>query len=152
MDNRRNGPTIQPMLVTAHVASATVTSTACRTPAAGLAAGILSHLVLDAIPHWGARDEDDFERTAITDGLVALTLIAAILAHAPAHRRTVLGATIVGAVLPDLDKPIRYFTGREAFPRSLHRFLVNIQTESPRYVISDITTIIAGTIFGLRPR
>lgn len=138
------------MLATAHVASAALTQHLCRTPMQGLAAGVASHLVLDAVPHWGATSEANYERTAVVDGLIALVASAALIAAAPPHRRLILASTIAGAVLPDLDKPVRFFTGRDTFPRPLRRFLSVIQTESPTYVLSDLTMIAAGMAAGLK--
>src|SRR5579859_6756448 len=101
------------MLVTNHVLSGALVGALADDPVAALPLGVASHFVLDAAPHWGSWDTSErFLRVAVADGLVGLGVMATVTAlTAPARRVSVL-AGMVGAALPDLDKPARLFFGR----------------------------------------
>ena len=60
------------MLLTNHVLSGALIGALARRPAAAFAAGVASHFVLDALPHWGNWGSiRRFLRAAVPDGLVA---------------------------------------------------------------------------------
>ncbi|MBR7837365.1 hypothetical protein KDL01_29065, partial [Actinospica durhamensis] len=64
------------MLVTNHVLSGAVLGAAVRNPWVAFPLGFASHLALDAVPHWGQfRDQDQFMRVAVTDGLAGLAVM-----------------------------------------------------------------------------
>ena len=64
------------MFITNHVLSGAVTGAVVRRPLPAFLAGVASHFVLDAFPHWGKVEHECFLRAA-----VACTVTAA------AHRR-----------------------------------------------------------------
>jgi hypothetical protein len=120
------------MLVTNHVLSGAVIGAAAHRPVPAFALGVISHFVLDAVPHWGKWDDrDQFMRVAVRDGLTGLAVIGAMTAIAPSDRRAAVLAGMAGAALPDLDKPAVIYFGRSPFPRQVNEFHSRIQREAP---------------------
>jgi hypothetical protein len=105
-----------------------------RRPTTALLAGVASHLVLDAIPHWGCRSPEpgraDFLTVAKRDGVLGLAAMASatLAVERPARAATV--AAMAGAVFLDLDKPFLYFFGFDPFPPVVQRLHCRIQNES----------------------
>jgi hypothetical protein len=131
------------MFVTNHVLSGALIGRALeRHPVAAFAVGVASHLVLDALPHWGcdARglEADRFLVMAKRDGLLGLTAMGAatLLATKPARTSTV--AAMAGAALLDLDKPLVHFFGWYPFPEIVRRLHERIQNESPEGLAKEI--------------
>lgn len=135
------------MLVTTHVMVGTVIGARTRNPATAYGLGVLSHFVLDAVPHWGSDgDHDEFMRVAVRDGLGGLAALAAVATLSPAgSRRSVLAGAIGGAT-PDLEKPFEEVTGRHLWPRPVRRFHVMIQHESPQRMRQELATLAATTL------
>lgn len=129
------------MLVTNHVLSGAVVGALAGSPLAALPLGVASHFVLDCVPHWGKWDSHGtFLRVAVADGLVGLAAMAALAAAAPPARRVAVVAGMVGAALPDLNKPSRLFFGRSPFPRRVDSFHGRIQDEAPhRFYSHEVT-------------
>ena len=94
------------MLLTNHVLSGALIGAVVRRPVPAFLLGVASHFVLDAIPHWGNwRDKRQFLQVAVSDGLTGLAVMTAFAAAAPSGRRAAVTAGMVGAALPDIDKP-----------------------------------------------
>jgi hypothetical protein len=145
------------VLITNHVLSGAIIGAVTRRPAAALALGAASHFALDAVPHWGDWGDDMslFMRVAVRDGLTGLAVMGALTALAPPSARAAVLAGMVGAALPDLDKPSVMFFGRSPYPRVVDKFHAGIQRESRRRFpvevaagASFVATIVA--VFGLR--
>ena len=120
------------MLLTNHVLSGALIGARARGPGQAFAAGVASHFVLDAIPHWGEwGSKRRFLQVAVTDGLVSLAVAGALAAAPPARRAAVL-AGMAGAALPDADKPVKLWFGCSPFPRRFDRFHNGIQREAWR--------------------
>jgi len=120
------------LLITNHVLSGALIGALTDEPAVALPVGVASHFALDAMPHWGRWDSrEHFLRVAVADGLVGLGVMAGAVAAVPAPRRVAVLAGMVGAALPDLDKPARIFFGRSPFPRRWDDFHSRIQDEAP---------------------
>jgi hypothetical protein len=120
------------MLVTNHVLSGAVIGAVTRRPVPAFALGVISHFVLDAVPHWGKwRGRDHFMRVAVVDGLTGLAAMGAVAAIAPSDTRAAVLAGMAGAALPDLQKPSVVFFGRSPFPRCVDQFHGRIQREAP---------------------
>ena len=127
--------------MTNHVLSGALLAAAgplSRRPLAAFGVGVASHFVLDVVPHWGDEDPSVFLRVAVPDGLSGLAAMATMTALAPRERRTAVVAAMVGAALPDLDKPGRLFFGRSPFPRAVDVLHKRIQTESTRRMPQEI--------------
>ena len=134
------------MLITNHVLCGAAIGAAVGRPAAALPLGVASHFVLDAIPHWGGwMSEQHFLRVAVADGLTGLGAMAAAYALAPRGRRAAVLAGMVGAALPDLDKPSRVFFGFSPFPQRVDDFHGRIQDEAPGRFYSH--EVVAGALF-----
>ncbi|MGO8862012.1 MAG: hypothetical protein ACLQRH_14775 [Acidimicrobiales bacterium] len=132
------------MFVTNHVLSgALVGRLLRRRPAAAFVVGLGSHLVLDALPHWGCDvrrpgGNERFLAAAKRDGVLGLATmaVAAFAVERPARLATM--AAMTGAVLLDLDKPLDYFFGLNPFPASVQRLHNRIQRESPAGMHNEI--------------
>src|SRR3954454_21584920 len=96
-------------------------------PGAALAAGFVSHLAMDNLPHYGEGGGPLHLPTARKDGLLGVTGIAISTALARPERRVAVLAGLFGACLPDTDKLGGHFFGSSAWPRWFDRFRVRIQ-------------------------
>lgn len=134
------------MLVTNHVLSGAVIGAVARRPWLAFPLGVASHFALDAAPHWGRFEDDSkFLRVAVADGLVGLAAMGAATASARPELRAGVVAGMVGAALPDLNKPGDLFFGRSPFPRAVDAFHARIQDESPDRFRSH--EVVAGAVF-----
>lgn len=121
------------MLLTNHVLSGALIGALARRPASAFAAGVASHFVLDAVPHWGDWGSiRRFLQVAVPDGLISLAAMGAFAALAPADRRAAVVAGMAGAALPDIDKPTRLWFGWSPWPGPVDHFHSRIQHEAPR--------------------
>ncbi len=137
------------MLVTNHVLSGAFVGAAVRSPWLAFPLGVVSHFVLDATPHWGDWEDDSkFMRVAVADGLTGLAAMAAATAvtaaTAPALRPGVV-AGMVGAALPDINKPTDVFFGFSPFPAKVDEFHARVQDEAPDRFRSH--ELVAGALF-----
>jgi len=123
------------VLVTNHVLAGAAIGATVQRPLPALALGVLSHVAMDSVPHWGLAQEDrqgdvmhnpKFLRIAYRDGFAGLAVMGAAVGLARGRRLPVL-AGMVGAALLDLDKPGRYFVGLSPFPAAVDRFHARIQ-------------------------
>lgn len=138
------------MLITNHVLSGALLGRAAANPGTALGAGLVSHFALDAIPHFGLG-RDRLMRAAVPDGLVGLATIGVIAVSTPPEHRLRVLAGIVGACLPDLDKPGEQFFDRSPYPGWFDRFHSGIQSESPRRLPLELA-VAAVLGFSLRSR
>ena len=143
------------MLLTNHVLSGALIGARSRGPGQAFAAGVVSHFVLDAIPHWGAwESRRRFLRVAVVDGLVSLAVAGAFAAATPSERRPAVLAGMAGAALPDLDKPTKLWFGWSPFPAAVDRFHSHIQREAWHrgYVeVVAAATLVPAALGALRP-
>ena len=123
------------MLVTNHVLAGAAIGALTKRPLPALALGVVSHLAMDRIPHWGLAHGDrpsdplkspEFLRIAYRDGFAGLAAMGAAFGLARGRRVPVL-AGMVGAALLDLDKPGRHFVGMSPFPQVVDKFHAAIQ-------------------------
>src|SRR5262249_13848298 len=93
------------MLVTTHVLAGAAIGALVRRPVAAFGLGVVSHFVMDAVPHWGSGDDHDYFMTvAVRDGLAGLAALAGSTALSPRGKRWAVLAGAMGAATPDLDK------------------------------------------------
>jgi hypothetical protein len=118
------------VLLTNHVLSGALIGALTRRPLPAFAAGVASHFVLDAVPHWGNLDWRHFLRVAVADGLVSLAVAGALAGTSPSARRAAVLAGMAGAAIPDLDKPSKLWFGRSPFPAAFDRVHMGIQDEA----------------------
>jgi hypothetical protein len=142
------------VFVTNHVLSGALIGRLLKDrPGAALLAGVASHLVLDAVPHWGCgaaepgRSERNapqvkasgrFLTVARRDGVLGLGAMAAAAAIVERPARTATVAAMTGAVLLDLDKPLFYFFGVNPFPTVVQRLHGWVQRESPHGLANEL--------------
>ena len=127
------------MLLTNHVLSGALIGALSRRPLPAFAAGVASHFVLDAIPHWGQwGSRSEFLHVAVCDGLVSLATMGAFTAVSPPDRRLAVLAGMAGAALPDLDKPTLLWFGWSPWPGPVNRFHMGIQRESRRRAYVEV--------------
>jgi hypothetical protein len=124
-----------PVLVTNHVLAGAVIGALVKRPVPALALGVVSHVAMDVIPHWGLSHDDHhpdpmrnpkFLRVAYRDGFAGLAAMAAAFGLARGRRLPVLAGMVGGALL-DLDKPGMHFVGVSPFPKRVDRFHADIQ-------------------------
>lgn len=116
------------MLITSHTAVGSILSRPGRSVPSAFLLGLTSHIVMDSITHWGTLDKDTFIRVARADGTVGLVLLVSLLVKDP---RAAHAAGLLGAILPDLEKPAIHFSGVRIFPPKISQWLADIQDESP---------------------
>lgn len=126
------------MLITNHVLAGAVIGALSASTRSAFASGLVSHFALDAVPHWGTTDHGRFLRVAVVDGLLGASVMGAIAVLAPKEKRSRVRAGMVGAVLPDLDKPSRLFFGTSPFPKPVDTFHARIQVESPHKMGQEV--------------
>jgi hypothetical protein len=150
------------VFVTNHVLAGVLVGRALeRHPVAAFAVGVGSHLVIDAVPHWGCdwSTEDGEERflaAARRDGLLGLAALAAGALAVDRKARPAVVAAMAGSVLLDLDKPIEYFFGVYPFPDPVRRIHLGVQNESPRGMPNEVAfgvvTALADALVASAPR
>ena len=120
-----------------HILAGAVIGAHSRRPGQAFVIGLASHLVMDAVPHWGIYSgpgrEAHWYRVARRDGLSALALIALCTWRSKGARVAVL-AGMFGAVAPDLDKVAVHFGIPWPAPQWWNRLHADIQHESPRQI------------------
>jgi hypothetical protein len=138
------------VLATNHVLAGAALGHLIGAPLPAVAAGLVSHIVMDAIPHWGGNGRTPithriFLRVAKIDGIVLL-LVAGMVLHATTPSlRAAVAAGAIAALAPDLDKPWEYFFGaltghRPLYGRRFVRFNVWLQREAPsRWWVEALT-------------
>ena len=135
------------MLVTNHVLCGALVGHVVRSLPASFAVGVVSHLVLDSVPHWGdARPIEDVLHIAVPDGLIGATTMAVVTLVTRRQRRAQVVAGMAGAALLDMDKPSRLFFGSSPFPRAVDALHQRVQRESPRRLPQELlvgTTLMA---------
>jgi len=120
------------MVVTPHALAGAFASRLARSPRGALAAGVISHLALDRIPHTDYRLGN---RKALLLDLAAATILSTALAR----RRGLSAAGAFGGVLPDLMMVAELRTGlRVTLP--LHH--ANHTSIEPPVVIGVLTQVI----------
>ena len=119
------------MFFTSHLVAGALIGRRVRNPLLAFAVGTVSHLAMDALPHWGPRCESDIRPMAMKDGVVAAGFLGYLL-----RRRPTLStwAAVAGAGLLDLRYPFREFLGFSPFPRAIDRLHDRVQNERPEWV------------------
>lgn len=131
------------MIITNHVWSGAVIGAVAPGPASAFTAGVVSHFVLDQVPHWG--EDRIFLKVAVVDGLVGLTSLGLLARAARRGRRAKVVAGMLGACLPDADKPSTLFFGRSPFPEAVDEWHVSIQREDVDRMPQEVVVGALGT-------
>jgi hypothetical protein len=144
------------MLVTNHVLSGALIGAVVRRPVPAFALGVASHFALDAVPHWGDwGGRRNFLRVAVRDGLAGLAAIGVLgTLSRPEHRLSVLSG-MIGAALPDIDKPAQLWFGRSPWPAAVNRFHSAIQNEASdrfHHEMTAMAVLAASSVVAVRAR
>ena len=135
------------MLITNHVLSGALLGYVAPTVPVAFAVGLLSHVALDAVPHWGdPRPLGELLHVAVPDGLMGLAVMGTAAATAAPHRRARVVAAMFGATVLDADKPSSLFFGFSPFPRAVDRLHQHIQRESPRRMPQEVAVGVTGSV------
>jgi len=135
------------MLVTNHVLSGALIGHAAPSVPVAFATGVVSHLLLDAVPHWGVhRPIREVMSVAVPDGLIGASTMAVVTATTDPVRRLRVLAGMAGAALLDLDKPCLVFFGFSPFPRAVDALHARVQRESPRRMPQEVLVGLAGAL------
>lgn len=116
------------------LAGAVIGRVMSRHPVSAFAAGVVSHFVMDACPHWGTggRDmSDEFLRVARCDGCAGLAAMALAAGVSPRRSRLAVVSAMAGSALPDVDKVFGHFLGWQPFPEWWQQLHKRVQNESP---------------------
>jgi hypothetical protein len=124
------------MVATPHALAGAFASRFARTPRGALAAGVISHLALDRVPHTDYRLKN---RKALFADLAAASLVSAVLAR----RDRLAGTGAFGGVLPDLVAVAELRSGlRLTLP--LHH--ANHTSIKPPVVVGVLTQLITSAV------
>jgi hypothetical protein len=139
------------MFVTNHVLSGALLGRVLRgKPFRAFAAGIASHLLIDAIPHWGclprgvsyddqpSETYDRFFKVAKRDGVLGATLMASLALSADRKSRSSTVAAMAGAVLLDMDKPLFHYFQWNPFPMFVQHIHGWVQNESDQGMPNEV--------------
>lgn len=127
------------MLVTNHVLVGSLLGAAVGRPGVAFAAGVVSHPVLDLLPHWGHPvSRPEFLTVAVVDGLCGLAVLIAAAVRTPPDRRVAVLAGALGGAFPDVDKPWKEVFGSSPFPAAVDRFHAWIQNEGHGRMAVDV--------------
>lgn len=118
------------MLITNHVVAGAVIGALVPQPSVAFGLGVASHFAMDAMPHWGHPDYSVFIKVAVVDGLVGLAVMGTLAKAASPERRASVVAGMLGACLPDADKPSLLFFKRSPFPARIDELHKQIQNEA----------------------
>jgi hypothetical protein len=132
------------VLITNHVLAGALVGLASPGPAAAFGLGVVSHFVMDAVPHWGDVGPDEFLPYAVSDGLVGLGVLTYVAALTRPSRRARVVAGMLGACFPDSDKPAELFFGRSPFPAVVDAFHRSVQRESSRRMPQEVVVALTG--------
>ena len=116
--------------------------------------GVASHLVLDAVPHWGGVPIEDVMHVAVADGLVGLAAMALATGTAPPRHRLRVLAGMAGAAFLDLDKPSTGVLRVLAVPAAVDGVHGRIQREAPHRMRQELVVGLLGAlaVAALTPR
>jgi hypothetical protein len=135
------------MLVTNHVLSGALIGHAATSVPVAFAAGVVSHLLLDAVPHWGVRRPiQEVMAVAVPDGLIGATTMAVVTGTTDPRRRARVLAGMAGAAFLDLDKPCAVFFGFSPFPRVVDALHARVQRESAHRMPQEILVGVSGML------
>lgn len=135
-------------MITNHVlAGVVIGRLLAKHPVAAFSAGLVSHVVMDACPHWGTdrspEGQREFIRVARCDGCAGLAAMAVAAGLSPGPARKSVVAGMIGAAVLDADKPMEYFFGVNPFPAKVQSFHQRIQNEASDRLPLEVVSAVA---------
>ncbi|MDZ7744912.1 MAG: hypothetical protein U5K77_04130 [Candidatus Saccharibacteria bacterium] len=140
------------MTATNHVLTGAVLAAAYPNPLVVLPAALVSHVILDALPHYGHEDHTDrkFLYVLAVDFAIASSFLLSVSFLRPEHWLLIIAASVVAASPDALWLPhwLREITGKPGKAKSkLETFLARIQwAEKPWGWIFEIPWAIAAFV------
>ncbi|GAB3994319.1 hypothetical protein [Nocardioides marmoraquaticus] len=134
------------MLITNHVLQGAAIGATARGPVTAFGLGLASHFTADRVPHWGGVPIEDVLHVAVADGLTGLGAMGWVMRRTPRGHRTRVMAGMLGACLPDADKPSTLFFGRSPFPERFDAFHVDVQRESMNRMPQEVAVAAVGAL------
>lgn len=128
------------MFFTTHTIVGSFIGSKVSNPMIALSVGVISHLALDSVPHWGNQPEI-FWPVAVTDGILggtAMVILARNFLITKSKKDLNIFLTALGAGLPDWDKPFREFFNIEPWPEQFNHVHRTIQKESPDRLFPEL--------------
>jgi hypothetical protein len=146
------------VLVTSHVlAGALIGRALARHPVGAFVAGVVSHFVMDACPHYGdatlTSESPEFLRVARCDGCAGLAAMAVAAGLSPRPARRAVVAGMLGGAVVDSDKPMEYFFGWNPWPAGWNRFHKRVQNEADDRMPLELlaVAVLAGLVWLVVP-
>lgn len=144
------------MTATSHALVGTVIAAKIGNPALAIPIALISHIVLDEIPHWDTmtnRKSKTWIRTfweSVFDGLLALTLSYSLIIFLFPHTSFLYALVIMlFAVLPDiLHAPYTFFGIKQFKWAYIFGKLTNTSLDKPWGVITQFITVILVILLG----
>jgi hypothetical protein len=130
------------VLATTHVLTGALIGRAVRRPGRAAAIGVVSHVVLDAMPHWGMWLDTPHRRAkfltvAAIDGLT-LSAVLAVMIRRGRPAAEIAGS--LGALALDMDKPTALLGVRQLWPDRVHAIHLGVQRhEQPQRWRIDVS-------------
>lgn len=140
------------MLATTHLLAGAALGGALKRPTAAAAAGMLSHLLLDVVPHWGESgpggSPQRWLQVAYRDAAGLVATSAAIAAACPPALRAPVAAGAFGGLALDLHQPSMHLLGRSPWPKRVSGFHARIQQgrDAPHRLRAEALIAVAGTV------
>jgi hypothetical protein len=130
------------VLATTHVLTGALIGRVVHRPAYAAAAGLVSHVAMDALPHWGLWPDTPHRRAkfltvAAVDGLTLAGVLAVMVRR---HRPGSEIAGALGALVLDLDKPAALIGIRQLWPDQVNAVHFGVQRhEQPQRWRIDVS-------------
>jgi hypothetical protein len=137
------------VLATAHVLTGALIGRAVGRPVPAAAIGVVSHVVLDAMPHWGMRPgTPHLRRKFLTVAAIDGVTLSGVLVLMVRRRRPVAEiAGALGALVLDMDKPTALLGVRQLWPDRVHAVHLGVQRhEQPQRWRIDVSVAAVSAI------
>jgi hypothetical protein len=130
------------MLAINHTLTAVVLAVSIEKPAIVLPLALISHFLIDIIPHYGngtniVRGTNLYDIKVVIDGLLSIVVTVLAMQHWP-NKAPIILAAVFFSVLPDLLWPLALIVRRKGVVWEFFKFHKLIQHESPKGIFTEI--------------
>jgi hypothetical protein len=137
------------VLATAHVLTGALIGRVVGRPVPAAAIGVVSHVALDAMPHWGMwpgtpHMRGKFLTVAAIDGMT-LSAVLALMIRRRRPAAEIAGA--LGALVLDMDKPTALLGVGQLWPDRVHAVHLGVQRhEQPQRWRIDVSVAVVSAV------